>query len=133
MKIIPNFYTEHIKSTSPVSNQIFTGEANSEQKPQGKGRVTLPNVSPDYSVNVPIAYNHVEDIKLSDNIVAKCYKLANGQKVVIVPKEGSTVVKTYVNTGSFNEPDNLRGISHYIEHNLFNGSESLGDKVFIPK
>ena len=87
--------------------------------------------TPDYNVRVPISYTHVEDIKLNDELTAKCYKLANGQKVVIVPKEGSTVVKTYVNTGSFNEPDKLRGISHYIEHNLFNGSEDLGDKVFF--
>lgn len=91
----------------------------------------LANVTPDYNVSTPIGYNFIEDIKISDKLTAKCYKLANGQKVVILPKDGPTVVKTYVNTGSFNEPDNLRGISHYIEHNLFNGSETLGDKVFF--
>lgn len=91
----------------------------------------LSNVTPDYNVTAPIGYNFIEDIKLSDKITAKSYKLANGQKVILVPKDGPTVVKTYVNTGSFNEPDNLRGISHYIEHNLFNGSETLGDKVFF--
>ena len=87
--------------------------------------------APDYGVRIPIAYNHTEDIKINENLTAKCYKLANGQRVVIVPKKGTTYVKTYVNTGSFNEPDNLRGISHYIEHNLFNGSEDLGDEVFF--
>lgn len=91
----------------------------------------LSNVTPDYNISTPIGYNFIEDIKISDKLTAKCYKLANGQKVVILPKDGPTVVKTYVNTGSFNEPDNLRGISHYIEHNLFNGSETLGDKVFF--
>lgn len=91
----------------------------------------LSNVTPDYNISTPIGYNFVGDIKLTDKLTAKCYKLANGQRVVIVPKDGPTVVKTYVNTGSFNEPDNLRGISHYIEHNLFNGSETLGDKVFF--
>lgn len=78
-----------------------------------------------------MTYNFVGDIKLSEDLNAKLYKLANGQKVIIVPKDGTTVVKTYVNTGSLNEPDKVRGISHYIEHNLFNGSESLGDKVFF--
>lgn len=130
MKIIPNYYTENTKVSMSLNNQSFTSSVNeSENKP--KGRVTLPAVSLDYDVNVPIAYNHIEDIKINDSLTAKCYKLANGQKVVIVPKEGPTVVKTYVNTGSFNEPDNLRGISHYIEHNLFNGSETLGEKVFF--
>ncbi len=132
MKIIPNYITENTKAFAPVNQvQTFTLNSNTEQTETRKGRVTLPSVTPEYNVKVPIAYKHTEDIKLADDLIAKCYKLANGQKVVIVPKEGSTVVKTYVNTGSFNEPDKLRGISHYIEHNLFNGSESLGDKVFF--
>ncbi len=91
----------------------------------------LSNVTPDYNVRVPIKYTILEDLKLSEDCTARCYRLANGQKVVILPKDGPTIVKTYVNTGSFNEPDNLRGISHYIEHNLFNGSDDLGDKVFF--
>ena len=91
----------------------------------------LPHVTPDYNVKTPMAYRYIEDIKLNDNITAKVYKLANGQNVVIAQKDGPTIIKTYVNTGSFNEPDNVRGISHYIEHNLFNGSEDLGDKVFF--
>ncbi|MCM1338604.1 MAG: insulinase family protein [Muribaculaceae bacterium] len=92
---------------------------------------SLPNVQPDYNVKVPMTYTQLEDIKLNDELSAKCYKLANGQKVIIVPKDGTTMVKTYVNTGSFNETDDIRGISHYIEHNLFNGSEALGDEVFF--
>lgn len=130
MKIIPNYITENTRVSMPVQSlQSFT--SGEEPVSSGKGRVTLPAVTPDYSVNVPISYKHIEDIQLNNDITAKYYRLANGQKVVIVPKDGPTVVKTYVNTGSFNEPDNLRGISHYIEHNLFNGSETLGDKVFF--
>ncbi len=91
----------------------------------------IPITTPDYNVSTPIGYSFVEDIKLPNDLTAHCYKLANGQKVVIVPKDGATVVKTYVNTGSLNEPDNVRGISHYIEHNLFNGSDALGDRVFF--
>lgn len=101
----------------------FTGEEKNVKE--------LAPVSPDYNVKTPIAYSFVGDIKLNDDLVAKTYKLANGQKVVILPKDGPTIVKTYVNTGSFNEPDKVRGISHYIEHNLFNGSEDLGDKDFF--
>ena len=127
MKIIPA-YISNISfnkskptfTSDPVQNTDTTKEVES-----------LPAANQDFNVRVPIAYNHIEDIKLNDELTAKCYKLANGQKVVIVPKNGTTVVKTYVNTGSFNEPDNLRGISHYIEHNLFNGSEDLGDKDFF--
>ena len=91
----------------------------------------MSSITPDYNISAPMPYHFVKDIKVSDNLNAKLYKLANGQKIIIVPKEGTTVVKTYVNTGSLNEPDKVRGISHFIEHNLFNGSKSLGDKVFF--
>ena len=127
MKIIPA-YISNISFNK--SKPTFTSES-VQNADSTKEVESLPATNPDFNVRVPIAYNHIEDIKLNDELSAKCYKLANGQKIVIVPKEGTTVVKTYVNTGSFNEPDNLRGISHYIEHNLFNGSEDLGDKDFF--
>ena len=44
--------------------------------------------------------------------------LQNGQKVAIMPKKGTTIVKTFVNSGSMNETDPIRGISHFIEHNF---------------
>jgi len=130
MKIVSNYLYPNTKinnqkqsfgqAPAEVQNTVQTGSAQN---------VTYP--SPNLNVRVPIGYSHVEDIKFTDDITAHCYKLANGQRVVVVPKDGPTVIKTYINTGSFNEPDNLRGISHYIEHNLFNGSEDLGEKVFF--
>jgi len=62
----------------------------------------------------------------------KLYKLDNGQNVVIIPKKGPTTIKTFTKVGSFNEAKN-RGISHYIEHNLFNGSKNLGPNEFVEK
>lgn len=85
----------------------------------------LPSVTQSYAVKTPMAYTKVAELNLPFNMKAHCYKLASGQRVVVVPKEGETVLKTYVGTGSMNEPDRVRGISHYIEHNLFNGSEGL--------
>jgi len=66
------------------------------------------------------------------NTEGRFFKLDNGQDVVIIPKKGPTTIKTYVKTGSFNEEKN-RGISHYIEHNLFNGSEGLAPNEFVEK
>lgn len=128
MKIIPS-YISNINFQQSY-RPAFTSEPIHDNRAKIQTD-TLQEANKDYNVRVPISYKQLEDIKLSDDLTAKCYKLANGQRVVIVPKDGATVVKTYVNTGSFNEPDNLRGISHYIEHNLFNGSEELGDKVFF--
>ncbi len=120
--------TNRVRLSQKTQNVSKPSVSFTAEKPEIK---ELPNVTPDYNVRVPMKYTQLEDLKLANDMSAKCYRLANGQKVVILPKDGPTVVKTYVNTGSFNEPDNLRGISHYIEHNLFNGSDDLGDKVFF--
>ncbi len=65
------------------------------------------------------------------NTKGTLYKLDNGQGVVIIPKKGPTTIKTFVKVGSFNEKK--RGISHYIEHNLFNGSKGLAPNEFVEK
>lgn len=93
----------------------------------------LSNVTPNYSVKKPLKYSSLGVEELPCNTKAHMYKLENGQRVVIVPKKGPTVVKTYVNVGSMNEPDRVRGISHFIEHNLFNGSEGLEAGEFFSK
>ena len=124
MKIIPNFV---ITNSNTVNNMPSFA-----QNPSDNINIKeLQNITADYNIAKPISYTKIEDIKLPDNLTAHYYKLGNGQKVVIVPKEGTTVIKSYINTGSLNEPDRVRGISHYIEHNLFNGSEALGDKDFF--
>lgn len=132
MKITANYLypNNKVNQNKPQTfgQQAFGGNTNPVQNGSVQN-AAFP--APNLNVKVPIAYSHVEDIKLNDDLTAHCYKLANGQRVVVVPKDGPTLIKTYINTGSFNEPDNLRGISHYIEHNLFNGSEDLGDKVFF--
>ena len=123
MKIVQNYNVSNIQNIrqKPVFMQNTAADAVNDDS-------EISHVIPDFNVSRPIPYNKIEDINLGNNLTAHYYKLANGQKVVIVPKKGTTVVKTYVNTGSLNEPDKLRGISHYIEHNLFNGSESLGEE-----
>ncbi|MDR1326825.1 MAG: insulinase family protein [Heliobacteriaceae bacterium] len=92
---------------------------------------TLPEAAPDFAVKTPVSYSKTGETALPFDLKAHCYKLSNGQRVVIVPKEGQTVIKTYVNSGSMNEPDKVRGISHYIEHNLFNGSQGLEEGDFF--
>ena len=115
IRVTPSFNVEYTKPAFKSSSSAGT-ETNATE---------LSPVQPDYNVKVPISYQKTGETKLPFDFTAHFYKLANGQRIVIIPKEGQTVVKTYVGTGSMNEPDNLRGISHYIEHNLFNGSEGL--------
>lgn len=113
-----------VKNTKPLA---FTSNPNETTSAKAETVSNRPNLN----VKVPISYQKTGETELSYGMKAHCYKLANGQRVVILPKEGSTMVKTYVSTGSLNEPDNVRGISHYIEHNLFNGSEGLDAGEFF--
>ncbi len=84
--------------------------------------------------NLPISYTKIAEIEIP-NLTEKAsvFKLANGQKVIILPKKGPTQIKTTFNVGSMNETDDIRGISHYIEHNLFNGSKNLAPKEYDKK
>jgi zinc protease len=85
-------------------------------------------------VNTNTSYTYLGDVKLPYiNEPAKLYQLNNGQKVIIVPKKGTTVIRTFVKVGSMNEKDDIRGLSHYIEHNLFNGSQELAPGQFVDK
>ena len=84
--------------------------------------------------SAPVSYTKIADIDIPGmKEKASVFKLANGQKVAILPKKGSAFIKTAFGVGSLNEPDNLRGISHYIEHNLFNGSKSLAPGEYDEK
>ena len=94
-------YAPKFGASNPVTEK--------ESQPQSKEQEikSLSNVTPDYGVKAPMSYTKTGELKISDDLTAQCYKLANGQKVVIVPKDGTTVVKTYVNStiGTFTKRD----------------------------
>ena len=113
-------FKANVEAVKPLQSNTVATNPIQNQKESG-----VPNVTPSYDVKTPMKYASLGKLELPYSTTANIYKLENGQRVVIIPKEGSTVVKTYVNVGSMNEPDRVRGISHFIEHNLFNGSEGL--------
>ena len=82
-----------------------------------------PKIAGDYS------YLGVLKTPFGENIYT--YMLKSGQRIAILPREGTTILKTFVDSGSMNENDRIRGISHFIEHNLFNGSENLSPGQFF--
>ena len=74
----------------------------------------LKNVTVDFNVKKPSNYTLLSTDTLKNGLVIHTYKLSNGHKVTIVPMENSpTTVKNYVNVGSMNETDNIKGISHF--------------------
>lgn len=56
----------------------------------------------------------------------KVYKLSNGIRVICeyIDYVHSVSVGVFIRSGSRNEPENLAGISHFIEHMLFKGTEN---------
>ena len=52
----------------------------------------------------------------------------NGLKAICLRKPGAPVVSVQVwyKTGSANERDGIRGISHFFEHMMFRGSKNVG-------
>ena len=51
--------------------------------------------------------------------------LPSGQKVIIKEVKDNNIVKidTWINTGSINENDKTTGISHFLEHLFFKGTQ----------
>jgi len=59
------------------------------------------------------------------------YERENGHKIVLACKEGALVnVSTWVKTGSINETDENNGISHFLEHLMFKGTNKHPAGVF---
>ena len=107
-------------------------ESTAEQKPIAT-TAELPSTG---FINPKIAsgYTKINEFTLPDSdIKVHMYKLTNGQTIALVPKKGETQINTYVTCGSMNETDDIRGISHYIEHNLFNGSNKIKPKELFSK
>ncbi len=62
-------------------------------------------------------------------------KLENGFSYLIRPTKepaGQACIRLYVSTGSLHEAEETKGISHFIEHMVFNGSRSFKRGELIP-
>lgn len=108
--------TVHFKGAEPFRKPIYSD--NAEIKITELGKTT-----PDFGVQTPQKYTNLGITELENGVKIHSYKLANGHRVSIIPMEDSpTTVKNYVNVGSLNETDDIKGISHFLEHMAFNGT-----------
>ena len=93
-------------------------------------KIQLPNTVAEYTIKTPQNYKKLGVTEFAGGLKLHSYKLANGHRISIVPMEGSpAIVKNYVNVGSMNETDNIKGISHFLEHMAFNGT--TGENGYI--
>jgi len=61
--------------------------------------------------------------------------LPNGLTIICLKKKGAPIVSAQVwyKTGSVNERDGIRGISHFFEHMMFRGSKNVGSQEHARK
>lgn len=64
----------------------------------------------------------------NDPLKARIYTLENGLKVYLTVNKNTPRIQTYiaVATGSKNDPHDAQGLSHYLEHMLFKGTDKYG-------
>ena len=63
-------------------------------------------------------------------------KLANGLRYVIVPNQeppGRVSLRMHIDAGSLSEEEDQRGVAHFLEHMVFNGSENFTPGELIQK
>ncbi len=129
--INPNFnsYNQPIILQQPL--QMSSAGNFGVQNPYDTSFYNQNNIFPFNPLYVPKIgqnYSLIGQINAPSGEIVSLYKLSNGQKVAIMPRKNqATIVKTFLDGGSMNETDEIRGISHCIEHCLFKGSSKLKD------
>ena len=132
---IQNYTYDKYLSNNKTLNQQQSFKAESQVK-EAQSSLPTNNIIGTSLINsdLPVSYTKLGEFSIPGlKEKASVFKLSNGQKVVIAPKDGPTVIKTAYNVGSINEPDEIRGISHFIEHNLFNGSKNLAPREYTER
>lgn len=68
----------------------------------------------------------------NDPLNARIYTLDNGLKVYLTVNKNAPRIQTFiaVATGGKNDPPNSQGLSHYLEHMLFKGTDKFGTKDY---
>lgn len=64
------------------------------------------------------------------------YQLANGHKIILIPKMGQTLIHTYVGAGEVNEPIDTKETSHLLEHliaDYCSNPKDIETKEFLSK
>src|SRR5881398_1511340 len=66
----------------------------------------------------------------AQNVPVKEIRLDNGMKVLLVQRKGSPNISAgwVAKVGSVNEHPGVTGISHFFEHMMFKGTQTLGTK-----
>jgi zinc protease len=85
--------------------------------------------SPDPAVVKPVAWAH-EASDIADDPEVRFGALPNGMRYAIrknVEPPGRVSMRLHIAAGSLHEEDDQRGVAHFLEHMVFNGSKNFPD------
>lgn len=77
--------------------------------------------------------HELSDIPADQN--AHFGRLENGMRYIIYPNAeppGRVSMRLHIEAGSLMEAENQRGLAHFLEHMMFNGSRNYSSEEFIP-
>ncbi len=86
-----------------------------------------------FSFSLQAQKSYKYDTVAGDPIKVRIYTLNNGLKVYLTIYKDAPRIQTAiaVRTGSKNDPSDNTGLSHYLEHMMFKGSDEFGTKDFV--
>ena len=75
------------------------------------------------------------DTVAGDPLKARIYTLDNGLNLYLTVYKDAPRIQTAiaVRTGSKNDPSDNTGLSHYLEHMMFKGTDDFGTKRFCKR
>ena len=84
------------------------------------------------TISVMAQKSYKYDTVKGDPLKARIYTLSNGLKVYLTVYKDAPRIQTAiaVRTGSKNDPSDNTGMSHYLEHMMFKGTDEFGTKDF---
>jgi len=91
---------------------------------------TVPNLHAQTKTITEGKYSY--EVVENDPLNARIYTLDNGLKVYLTVDKSEPRIQTYiaVATGSKNDPPTSQGLSHYLEHMVFKGTDNYGTKDY---
>lgn len=95
---------------------------------------SVPETAPEASSDAePVWAFETSDIEVDDGYVFG--QLDNGMRYILrqnATPEGTAIVRMRIDSGSLDEEDSERGLSHFLEHMAFNGSTNIPEGEMVP-
>ena len=124
--------TSRIFIIAALSASFATLAACSSPEPAPQTTASSDQPATTYNLETATWMHDASDLKPEDGVIFG--QLGNGMRYIIMQNdrpENTASMRLRIDAGSLNEADNQRGISHFLEHMAFNGSENVPEGEMI--